>query len=195
MAEQSQTLEPNPSDLHLVATKLHIPSKPAGFVTRQRLLNRLDQGLGRGLTLVCAPPGFGKSVLLAEWCHRSGAAIGWVSLDLGDNDPVRFWRHVVAALDQALDDSELSVAEIVGPLIGESATGDFEAPAAVVINTLASVDDDVVLVLDDYHVIEEQVVHASISFLLEHAPPGLHIGLISRADPPLLLTQRGRGVS
>ena len=194
MAKQSERLEPNPSDLHLVATKLHIPSRPAGFVTRQRLLDRLDQGLGRGLTLVCAPPGFGKSVLLAEWCHRSGAAIGWVSLDPGDNDPVRFWRHVVAALDQALDDPALSVAGIVDPLVGASVAGSFEAPVAAVINTLANVDEDVVLVLDDYHVIEEQTVHASVRFLLEHAPPGLHIGLISRADPPLLLARaRARG--
>ena len=196
MAESPETPEPhpNPGGLGLVSTKLHIPRPPAGFVTRQRLVERLDQGLTRGVILVCAPPGFGKSVLLADWCHRSRTAIGWLSLDPGDNDPVRFWRHVAAALDQALDDSRQSVAEIVDPLIRGSAAEPFEGAASAVINILAGVDDDVVLVLDDYHMIEEHEVHASVGFLLEHAPPSLHVALVSRADPPLLLARvRARG--
>lgn len=196
MAESPETLgpHPNPSGLGLVSTKLHIPRPPAGFVTRQRLIERLDQGLTRGVTLVCAPPGFGKSVLLADWCHRSRTAIGWLSLDSGDNDPVRFWRYVAVALDHALDGPQPSVAEIVEPLIRGSAAESFEATPTAVINALAQAAKNVVLVLDDYHMVEEQEVHASIGFLLEHAPPSLHVALVSRADPPLLLARaRARG--
>lgn len=196
MADQSETFatRPDRGGLDLVSTKLHIPSQPAGFVTRKRLLERLDQGLTRGLTLVCAPPGFGKSVLVADWCHRSHPPIGWLSLDPGDNDPVRFWRHVAAALDHALDDPQLSLAGVIDPLIGGSASGSLDAAVTAVINVLVGVDEDIVLVLDDYHVIEDQAVHESVRSLLEYAPPELHIGLITRSDPPFQLARaRARG--
>lgn len=184
----------DPSGLDLVSTKLHVPRRPEGFVTRQRLIERLDEGLARGVTLVCAPPGFGKSVLLADWCRLRDTPSGWLSLDPGDNDPVRFWRHVAAALDQALDDREPSMTDLIDPLIRGSGGDSLEIVATVVINSLAEAAADVVLVLDDYHVIEEQVVHDSVRFLLEHAPPCLHVGLVSRADPPLLLARaRSRG--
>lgn len=195
-AEPTDKPEPrlNPSALDLVSTKLHVPRVPAGFVTRQRLIERLDEGLARGVTLVCAPPGFGKSVLLADWCRLRDTPIGWISLDAGDNDPVRFWRHVSAAFDQALNDPQPSVAEIVDPLVGGSAADAFEIVATAVINKLAEEPEDIVLVLDDYHVIEEPSVHDSVRFLLGHAPPCLHVGLVSRADPPLLLARaRSRG--
>lgn len=68
---------------------------------RPRLTARLDGGLARGLVLVCAPAGYGKTVLLADWARRGGRPAGWLSLDAGDNDPARFWRHAVAALDRA----------------------------------------------------------------------------------------------
>jgi len=85
----------------LLATKLHLPRPPAGFVPRPRLVEGLDHGLARGLVLVCAAAGFGKTSLLADWARRGGRPVAWLSLDQGDNDPARFWRHVVAALDRA----------------------------------------------------------------------------------------------
>jgi LuxR family maltose regulon positive regulatory protein len=82
----------------LVATKFHVP--PAGFVPRPRLVTRLAKGLGRGLTVVCTPAGFGKTTLLGDWARRSRRPTAWLSVDAGDNDPARFWRYISAALDQ-----------------------------------------------------------------------------------------------
>src|SRR5690348_638969 len=84
----------------LLATKLHVPGPRPGFVPRPRLAARLEEGLARGLVLVCAPAGSGKTVLLADWARGAGRAVAWLSLDAGDGDPVRFWRHVVAAVDR-----------------------------------------------------------------------------------------------
>ena len=86
----------------LLATKLHVPGLRPGFVPRPRLADRLDEGLGRGLVLVCAPAGSGKTALLADWARRGRRPVAWLSLDAGDNDPARFWRHAVAALDGAV---------------------------------------------------------------------------------------------
>ena len=85
----------------LLATKLHVPRPRPGFVPRPRLAGRLEEGLARGLVLVCAPAGFGKTVLLADWARRGGRPVAWLSLDAADNDPARFWRHAVAAVGQA----------------------------------------------------------------------------------------------
>src|SRR5262249_59989818 len=82
----------------LLATKLHLPRPRPGFVPRPRLVGRLDEGLDRGLVLVCAPAGYGKTVALADWARRCGRPVAWLSLDGGDNDPVRFWRYGVAAV-------------------------------------------------------------------------------------------------
>ena len=84
----------------LLATKLHVPGPRPGLVPRPRLAERLDEGLARGLVLVCAPAGYGKTVLLADWARRGQRPVAWLSLDAGDNDPARFWRHAVAALDR-----------------------------------------------------------------------------------------------
>jgi LuxR family maltose regulon positive regulatory protein len=85
----------------LLATKLHVPRPQPGFVPRPRLLAAVGDGLARGRMLVCAPAGFGKTALLADWARGSGQPVAWLGLDGGDSDPARFWRHVVAALDRA----------------------------------------------------------------------------------------------
>ncbi len=95
----------------LLATKLHVPSRRPGFVPRPRLAGRLEQGLARGLVLVCAPAGSGKTVLLADWARHGGRPVAWLSLDAGDNDPARFWRHVIAALGRARP----AIGELAGP--------------------------------------------------------------------------------
>ena len=84
----------------LLATKLHVSRPRPGFVPRPRLAGRLEEGLARGLVLVCAPAGSGKTVLLADWARRENRPVAWLSLDTGDNDPARFWRYVAAALDR-----------------------------------------------------------------------------------------------
>ena len=176
----------------LLATKLHAPGPRPGFVPRPRLADRLDEGLGRGLVLVCAPAGSGKTALLSGWARCGQRPAAWLSLDAGDNDPARFWRHAVAALDRVCP----GIAERVGPLLGPPPPPSFEGLVTALINELAAQPGagEVALVLDDYHLIDSQPVHASLAFLLEHRPPGLHPVLASRADPPLALARlRGRG--
>jgi LuxR family transcriptional regulator, maltose regulon positive regulatory protein len=173
----------------LVATKFHIP--PAGFLPRPQLLTRLAHGMGRGLTLISTPAGFGKTTLLGVWARRSRHRAAWLSLDDGDNDAARFWRYVAAALDQVRP----GVLELVAPLL-RGPQPPLEAVVTTVINefTALSGENTVTLILDDYHVIEAPAVHTSVGFLLDRMPPGLRLVLTSRADPPLQLARlRGRG--
>src|SRR5712671_1009301 len=167
----------------LLATKLHLPRPRPGFVPRPRLAVALGEGLARRLTLVCAPAGSGKTVMLADWARSGGRPVAWLSLDAADNDPVRFWRHVVAALDRARP----GIAERVSPLLGPPAPRTFEGLVTALVNELdaESSEAEVLLVLDDYHLIDAQLVHGSLEFLVEHLPPGLRLVLASRSDPPL----------
>jgi len=176
----------------LLATKLHLPRPRPGFVPRPRLTERLDEGLAQGLVLVCAPAGYGKTALLADWVQRGEHPVAWLCLDPGDNDPARFWRHVVAALDRACP----AIGERVAPLLGPPAPSSYRGLVTALINELADRpgDDQALLVLDDYHLIDAERVHESFAFLLEYQPPGLGVVLTSRSDPPLALSRlRARG--
>ncbi|HEX8131844.1 MAG TPA: AAA family ATPase, partial [Actinomycetes bacterium] len=173
-----------------MATKLHLPRLQPGFVPRPRLLDRLEEAPAGQLVLVCAPAGFGKTALLGDWVGQRRRPFAWLSLDEGDNDPARFWRHVVAALDRVRP----GVAEEVVPLLGPPAPPSFEGLVGALINQLAAQPDRVLLVLDDYHLIQAHQVHAALEFLLEHLPPGLQPVVASRTDPPLPLARlRARG--
>ena len=171
----------------LLATKLHVPHRQPGFVGRPRLMQALDEGLARRLILVCAPAGFGKTALLADWARRGDRPVAWLSLDAGDNDPARFWRHAVAALDRARP----GIGERVGALLGPPAPASFEGLVTALINELAAEpgQDELLMVLDDYHLIDAQPVHEPLVFLLQHLPPGVHLVLASRSDPPLPLAR------
>ncbi len=169
----------------LLATKLYLPRTPPGFVSRSRLVQGLEEGLARELVIACAPAGFGKTALLADWSQRGVRPVAWLSLDDGDNDPVRFWRHATAALEGVRP----GIAERVGPLLARPTPDSFETVVTALINEFAAEPDEVVLVLDDYHLIDAQSVQASMAFLLEHLPPGLHLVLASRSDPPLPLAR------
>ena len=176
----------------LLATKLYLPRLQPGFLARPRLTDGLDEGLARGLLLVCAPAGFGKTALLAGWARQGRGPVAWLSLDQGDNDPARFWRHVIAALDRMRP----GTAEQLSPLLGPPSPPAFEGLVTALINELAGQlgADEMLLILDDYHLIDAQPVHASLGFLLEHRPAALRLVLASRADPPLGLARlRGRG--
>ena len=176
----------------LLATKLNVPRPGPGLVPRPRLAQRLDDGLRQGLVLVCAPAGYGKTALLADWARNGEHPAAWLSLDVGDNDPARFWRHAVAALDRARP----GIAGRVGPLLGPPTPASFEALVTALVNELAAGGDrdEVLLVLDDYHVIGAGPVHESLGFLLAHRPQELVLVLASRADPPLRLARwRVRG--
>jgi LuxR family transcriptional regulator, maltose regulon positive regulatory protein len=167
----------------LLATKLHVPRPLPGFVPRRRLVEALGEGLARGRVLVCAPAGFGKTALLADWARGGGWQVAWLGLDGGDSDPARFWRYAVATLDRARP----GLAGRVGP----PPPGSSEGLVTALINELASTPDDgeMVLVLDDYHLVDSGPVHESVAFLLENLPPGLRVVVSSRSDPPLPLAR------
>jgi LuxR family maltose regulon positive regulatory protein len=172
----------------LLATKLHVPRTRRGLVARPRLVDRLTEGLQGELTVVCAPAGFGKTALLADWTQRSGHAVAWLSLDAGDNDPVRFWRHVAAAVEGARAEAGRQLGAVLRP------PGSFKTVMTTLVNDLAAAPGEMVLVLDDYHLIESQAVHQSLSLLLEHLPAGLRLAVASRSNPPLPLARlRARG--
>jgi LuxR family maltose regulon positive regulatory protein len=189
-ATLGEAAEADPSRDLLLATKLTIPPPRPGRVTRTRLLRQLEAATGQELVLVSAPAGFGKSTLLADWARGDRRAVAWLSLDEADNDPVRFWRHVAAALD----DARPGVAERAGVLVGGAGSTSVTAAVTALINDLARAGHDVVLVLDDYHLIHVPDVHRSVAFLLDHLPTSLRLVLASRSDPALPLARlRGRG--
>lgn len=177
----------------LLETKLYLPRPRRALVPRTRLRARLDRGAEATLTLVCAPAGFGKTILLAEWLAAApdeARPAAWLSLDQGDNQSASFWTYLIAALQTAV------------PGIGAGALALLESPQppridavlAVLLNELGALPRDVVLVLDDYHAIEARAVQDGMAFLLDHLPPRLHLIIASRADPALPLTRlRARG--
>jgi LuxR family maltose regulon positive regulatory protein len=174
----------------VLGTKLHLPAARPNLVPRQRLTDRMSGGLPR-VVLVSAPAGFGKTTLLTQWLHRSGAAdqrVAWVSLDEADNDPARLLEHVVAALASARDLPETSL------LMADATTPPAVAVLTNAVNELDAHTGVTVLALDDYHVIDTAEAHAVATFLLEHAPPQLTLAIATRSDPPLPLPRlRARG--
>lgn len=178
----------------LLATKLYAPLWRPGSVSRPRLVARLARGSERALTLVSAPAGFGKTTLLAEWLATrpaGGQPVAWVSLDETDNEPALFWTYVVTALQRAR------------PEVGAGALALLQSPQpplietvlTLLINELAALAGDLVLVLDDHHAVTARPIHEALAFLLDHLPPRLHLVIAGRADPPLPLARfRARGL-
>lgn len=171
----------------LLRTKLFIPTVRQNLVHRPHLIKRLNQGLQQGhkLTLVSAPAGFGKSTLVSEWVAESERPTAWLSLDQGDNDPVRFWTYLVAAIQTIHQDIGVEASQIVSaPQLRST-----EPVAISLINDITRLASDLILVLDDYHVIEAEQVHSGLSYLLENQPANLHLILLTRADPSISLAR------
>ncbi|GAA1871544.1 LuxR C-terminal-related transcriptional regulator [Pseudonocardia ailaonensis] len=165
----------------LVTTKLHVPRRRRGQVPRPRLTRVLDAGES-ALTLVSAPAGFGKTTVLADWLAGRTGRTAWLSLDARDDDPATFWAYVHAAL------------RAVVPALGAVVPGPAEADLATLVNDLAAVDDGLVLVLDDFHLVGSPAVQEGVGFLVEHLPPQVRLVLATRADPALPLARwRSRG--
>ena len=176
----------------LLETKLHVPRWRRSLVARPRLSERLSRGAESALTLVSAPAGFGKTTLLAEWlavAAAGGRSVAWLSLDQRDNDPALFWTYVVAALNTGAPGGGAGALSLLEPPRPPN-----EAGLVTLLNDLDAISNDVVLVLDDYHVIDARDVQDGMAFLLEHLPPQIHLVIASRTDPPLPLARlRGRG--
>ncbi len=172
----------------IVETKLHLPVIRPEWVDRPALVRYLDQSQAR-LILVDAPAGYGKTTLLAQWgasAAASGRPFGWVSLDRGDNDPQRLWVHIVSALQRACP--VLTEENLVRPLRVQSA--DIEGTLIPnLVNGLAALDEQVILVLDDYHLINQADCHRQLDALLTRLPPPATVVLSTRADPPLPLAR------
>lgn len=176
----------------LLETKFHVPRRRSGMVPRRRLSERLTRGAQHPLTLVSAPAGFGKSTLLTEWLAAGATAkrtVAWLSLDQRDNDPVLFWTYVVAGFERAVDGVGAGALALL-----QSPKPPVDAVLATLLNDLATVPDDVVLVLDDYHLVDAREVQDGMTFLVEHLPPQIHLVIAGRADPAWPLARmRGRG--
>jgi LuxR family maltose regulon positive regulatory protein len=177
----------------LLETKLHVPRLRRSLVVRPRLVERLSRGAESKLTLISAPAGFGKTTVLAEWLAAlpaGGPSVAWLSLDPDDNEPARFWSYVIAALQTMAP--ELGAAALA--LLQAQRPPPIETVLATLVNELSAGSNDIVLVLDDYHVVDAPDVQSGMAFLLDHLPPHLHIVIASRADPALPLARlRARG--
>ena len=186
----------------VLTTKLFIPPTPAEMVSRPHLLELLDSGVQRQLTIISAPAGFGKTTLLSEWAHpaREGSLscspIAWVSLDKEDSDTTRFWTYITAALESVWTDAS----KVLLGKLHSTHPPTTETFVTLLINGLVTAIQEIpqssryALVLDDYHLIESQAVHDGLGFLIEHMPPQMHLIVTGRADPPLALSRmRGQG--
>jgi ATP/maltotriose-dependent transcriptional regulator MalT len=176
----------------ILATKLYIPPPRTKIVLRLRLIEQLNEGLSSGckLTLISAPAGFGKTTLVSEWiasCQRQAA---WLSLDEEDNDTNRFLIYLIAAL------------QTISPSIGKGALAAIQSPQPPpteslltnLLNDIVALSDSVILVLDDYHMIDSEPIDRALTFLLDHLPPHVHLVIATREDPSLPLPRyRVRG--
>lgn len=182
----------------ILATKLYIPSRPARAVVRPRLVQLLNRGLHRKLTLISAPAGFGKTTLVSEWVAACGLPVTWLSLDEADSDPTRFLTYLIAALRTVAP----GIGEGLMPLLQSPQAPPVEATLTALLNEITSVPTDFLLVLDDYHVIDNKAtvsgdrgsnseaagsrgVDYAVAFLIEHLPPQMHLAIATREDPPL----------
>ncbi len=171
--------------LPTLATKLYLPPRRRDVVLRPRLIERLNAGLDRKLTLISAPAGFGKTTLVSEWVAGCGRPVAWLSLDTGDSDPSRFLTYLIAAV------------QTIAPTVGAGIVGVMQSPQppsaesilTTLINEIATLPEPFVLVLDDYHSLDARPVDQALTFLLDHQPPQLHLAITTREDPRLPLAR------
>ena len=171
--------------LLVLSGRLAPPRLPAALVEREPLLSALDGALATPLTLLSAPAGFGKTTLLSAWARRHPAQVAWLSLEELDTSPTRFWVALIAALRRCGG---------YAPSFGQTAVALLESPQPPPLPTILTAllqelegrsapPAPIVLILDDYQVIEERAIHQGMSFFLEHLPAHVHLILASRVDP------------
>ncbi len=174
----------------ILATKLFIPPLRPDIVPRPRLIELLNEGLRRKLTLICASAGFGKTTLVSEWAAGCEQPVAWLSLEEGDNDPARFLSYIVAAMQTI----EANIGVGMSGALQNPQLPSIELLLTSLLNEIAVIPDRFILVLDDYHLIDSQPVDQALAFLLDHLPPQMHLVIASREDPPLPLARyRARG--
>lgn len=179
----------------ILATKLYIPPTRPEVVNRERLLTHLNAGLARKLMLVSAPAGFGKTTLISSWLQEhlrqssppnpQSIQAAWLSLDEADNTPSRFLSYLIAALQTV----EPQIGIELSALLGSPQPPPVDAILTTLLNELTTVSGRIILVLDDYHVVQTKMITDALAFLLDHLPPQLHLVITTREDPPLPLAR------
>lgn len=185
-ASDSECMTAPGSALALLETKLFAPRWTGGLVTRPELIERLRKGVRGKVTVIAAPAGFGKSTLLAEWLtdHDGQSARAWLSLDSGDNDPALFWTGIARAIRVHHPDFAEGLLATL-----EAERSPSQTTVTLLLNQLTTLGADVILILDDYHVIETAGIHSALAFVIDHLPPNLHLVLVTRSEPPLPLAR------
>ncbi|GHO98151.1 helix-turn-helix transcriptional regulator [Reticulibacter mediterranei] len=179
----------------LLEPKLRLPRLHATLVERSRLFALLDAGWGRRLTLLSAPAGFGKTTLARQWVANRSARgqfppVAWVSLDAGDNDPNRFWRYVITACRTFLGHAVWqALSMLLKPPQPPFKPLSLEEVLTTFLNSTSRTSQEGILVLEDYHVISEPLIHETLAFLLDHLPATIHLVILSRNDPALPLAR------
>ncbi len=169
----------------ILATKLYIPSARPGFVFRTSLVERLNEGLLRKMTLISAPAGFGKTTLLSEWIPKSPRCVTWLSLDKEDHEPTRFWTYFISSLQGLRSDLGKTALALLQSRLAPSIT----SILTTLINDITTFPDLFAAVLDDYHVVDSQPIDQALTFLIEHLPPNMHLVIATRQDPNLPLAR------
>ena len=169
----------------MLLTKLHIPSAGNNTVHRSELFEKLDMGLSRKLILISAPAGFGKTTLLSDWIHQNQVPTAWFSIDKGDNDPVEFLSYIISGIQSIqieFGQSALQILKSPNKPANESITG-------LLINDMLNINQDILLVLDDFHLINSSEISQLVDYLLQHIPGNIHIAILTRSDPALTLAR------
>lgn len=170
----------------LLRTKLFFPAPEPTLLPRLRLIQRVNESRSRKCTLISAPAGYGKTTLTRIWAEQARQPVAWLTLEETDNDPVRFWNYVIAALQTI----HASIGHRILPQFQTTTSLPLEALLTSLINDLASLSQPFTFILDDYHCIRESAIHQSLRFFLDRLPPSLHLMIMTRTDPPLGLAHR-----
>jgi LuxR family maltose regulon positive regulatory protein len=176
--------------MQLIRAKLLIPRLTSDLVPRPQLVERLNAGLARKLTLISAPAGFGKTTLLGEWITQAPCPAAWVTLDEGDDDLFTFLSYIAGAVQTAYPEG----CQETQSLLNAAMLPPTNALVVALANDLASLPGELILVLDDFQVIQQLELHNLLDSLINYLPPGVHLALGTRSDPPLSLSLlRARG--
>jgi LuxR family transcriptional regulator, maltose regulon positive regulatory protein len=165
----------------MLLTKLNIPTPGRNLVKRPPLFGKLNEGLSHKLTLVTAPAGYGKTTLVSDWIVQYKIPTAWYSLDKGDNDPVDFLRYTISGIqniDNAFGLNALKLLKSSGKISPDSIV-------SLLINEILTIDQNFLLVFDDFHLIDNQDIFGLVSHFLKHIPGNIHIVILTRSDPPI----------
>jgi LuxR family maltose regulon positive regulatory protein len=169
----------------MLLTKLHIPPAGNNIVHRTELFEKLNKGLSRKLILVSAPAGFGKTTVVSDWINQSKIPTAWFSLDNGDNDPTDFLSYIISGIQSIHKEFGQSALK----LLNSPNEPSVESIATLLINEILNINQNFLLVLDDFHLIKSNEVLKLVSYLLEHIPGNIHIVILTRSDPALSVSR------